>query len=237
MKKVAAAVFFAVLFLAFIAQAAEEPAGFSGTWVLDKEKSDAFPKMQTATDSSGVAIRGGIDGGMGGPGMGGPGMGGPGMGGPGMGGPGMGGPGMGGPGGFPGGGRGDRGGGAGAPAMDIKTLLVIEQKENEVKLTVKSVMGDKEMPGLIETLICDGKKRESMVLPMFAPPNAEKVKKETKASLKNNKLVVDETTYSQPQSQTKRVYTLSKDGKVLTQETTTANLYSSMLQKQIYNRQ
>ena len=79
---------------------------FSGTWVLDKEKTDLGSMGRHRASGgrmggSGMGIPGmGIPG-MGGPrmggGMGGPGMGGPGMGGPGMGGPGMGGPGMGGP--------------------------------------------------------------------------------------------------------------------------------------------
>jgi hypothetical protein len=215
MKKVAAAAFFAFFFLASVAQAADEPAGFAGIWVLDKEKSDAFPRSQTATDS-------GVGMGRGGMGMPGGGMGGgfPG-------------------GGFPGEGRGGRGG-AGTPGVNATVFLVIEQKENEVKLTVKSQVEGKEMPPYSEVFTYDGKRRENMI---SFPNSPDKFKQTTKAALKKNNIEVEQITYyPQMQVQVKRVYSLSKDGKTLIQKTTNSTLMTAMsmvystIQKQVYNR-
>ena len=226
MKKVAAAVFFAVLCLAFVIQAADEPSGLAGTWILDKDKSDAAPRDLIARDTSMASPgRGGGRGGMGG-GMGG------------MGG-GMGGPGM-------GGGRGGRGG-MGGPGAFTPPPLTIEQNGNEVKLITKMQMNGKELPPTIETFVCDGKQHEEMV-PSF-PGSATNVQQKTKATLKKDKFVVERINFGETGASgateilTKRTYTLSKDGKSLTLETSRQSASSSgfgnisSIQKQVYNRQ
>jgi hypothetical protein len=210
-KRLAAAVFLTLMCLAFVAQAAEEPAGFAGTWILDKDKSDPFPRSQTAVNTSvGDVSTGGRGMGMPGGGMGG------------GGGFGRGG-GFGGGAGVPGGGGGFGRGGAGAPGAGGPVPLLIEQNGNEVKLIVKMQMNGQEMP-FIETLTCDGKQRENMV-PI--PNSQDKIKEKIKATLKNNKLIVERITFGPPpqnmQTLTKRSYSISKDGKTMTLETTTSN--------------
>ena len=221
MKKVVAALFLAVLFLAFSAQAADELAGLSGTWILDKEKSDAFPRSLTAGN---VGMVGDV--GMGGRG-------------------GMGGTGGDMGGGFPGGGFPGRGGAAGrgsmgGPGAFTPPPLTIEQNGNEVKLITKMQVNGKEMPPFIETFVCDGKQHEEMV-PIQG--SQDKLPQKTKATLKKDKLVVERIDFSPPsangsmQTLTKRTYTLSKDGKTMTLETAIQNTMMSNIQKQVYNRQ
>ena len=104
MMKLLGAVVVSVVLFASAAWAAEVRPNFSGSWILDKDKSNlseppaGYPR-HTRGSHTGVPGMGG--GGMGWPGMGGPrigGMGGPGMGGPGTGGSRRGGPDMGDPG-------------------------------------------------------------------------------------------------------------------------------------------
>jgi hypothetical protein len=218
MKKVVAAVFLAVLFLAFSAQAADELAGLSGTWILDKEKSDAFPRSLTAGNASGVG-----DVGMGRGGMG------------------RGGGGGGFPGGeFPGGGGARGRSGMGGPGAFTPPPLTIEQNGDEVKLITKMQVNGKEMPPFIETFVCDGKQHEEMVNYLGSP---DKTKQTTKATLKKDKFVVERVNFSPPsangsmQTLTKRTYALSKDGKTMTLETAIQNTMMSNIQKQVYNRQ
>ena len=67
--------------LTFSSFAGNPPANFSGTWVIDAEKSDPFPSGSTTTNlGSGGMGMGGMGGGMGMGGMGMGGMGGMGMG-------------------------------------------------------------------------------------------------------------------------------------------------------------
>jgi hypothetical protein len=218
MKKVVAAVFLAVLFLAFSAQAADELAGLSGTWILDKEKSDAFPRSLTAGNASGVG-----DVGMGRGGMG------------------RGGGGGGFPGGeFPGGGGARGRSGMGGPGAFTPPPLTIEQNGDEVKLITKMQVNGKEMPPFIETFVCDGKQHEEMVNYLGSP---DKTKQTTKATLKKDKFVVERINFSPAgangsmQTLTKRTYALSKDGKTMTLETATQNTFMSNILKQVYNRQ
>jgi hypothetical protein len=252
MKKLAAAVVFAILCIAFIAQAADEPSGLAGSWILDKEKSDANarPVMDLGAAPQGGGGMGGMGGGMPPGGMGG------GMPGGGMGG----GRGMGG--GMPGGGAGRGGPGAGAQESKIYPV-VIEQNGDQVTIATTMSMFGKEAP-LTETIQCDGKEHEAMVSnPMAmmggrgAMPGGgaqqqtqpKEVKQVTKANLKKNKLEIERKTYYQanmPEKQ-KRVYSLSKDGKVLTQKTTIERLTPGFgggvattfitEQNQVYNRQ
>ncbi len=215
MKRPAIIAILTLLCFALHAWAAGETPNFSGTWILDQANSDPFPLSRTAMNDSGIGdvSRGG--GGRGG-------------------GRGGGGEMRGGGGGVDSGmaGRGGSGsarsgtGGAGEPVP-----LVIEQNGNEVKISSR---------GMVEILSCDGKQFEK-VTPL---PNSNiKLKEKTKSSFKKNKLVVEKINYAptaqgmQLQTLTKRTYSLSEDGKSLTLETTIENTMSSMIQKQIYNRQ
>lgn len=232
MKKIAAGFVFAVLCIIFCAQAADEPPAFTGTWTLDKAKSDAAPRPVVSLGAA--PGRGGMGGGM--PPMGG------GMGG-GMGrGGGMGGPGMGGP--KP---------GSKAPGNQSEPKIypmIIEQSGEQVKITTTMMMGEKEFP-IVDTVQCDGKEHEAMVPNMFGGPpggnQPSQVKQVTKANLKKNKLEIERKTFYQENAprKEKRTYSLSKDGKVLTQKTTTETLMtmpgmpaSNMItvQEQVYNR-
>lgn len=197
--------------LAFYALAADVTVNFSGTWILDQAKSDPFPRSQRAMNESGVGdvTRGG--GGMRGGGGFGGGMPGGGMPGGGM------------PGGF---GRGRGGPGGGGPVP-----LVIEQNGSEIK--IKNGF-------MVESLTCDGKQYEKE----NPIPNSDiKLKEKTKTALKKNRLVVEKVNFAPPnqgqqmQTQTKRTYSLSEDGKTLTLETTTESLMMSNIQKQVYQKQ
>jgi len=206
------------LCLGICAWAADQEGNFAGTWVLDKEKSDLFPKPLMG-DYSGVAVSEG----RGTAGMGGPaatGRAGGGFGG----GPGGFGGGPGGFGGMPG-----RGGAAPEPAP-----LVIEQSGDDVKLTISMNMAGKMIP-YTEVIKCDGKESEAMVQ---VPGSTNKLKQVTKATIKKNKLQVEKIThYPDYQGKVKRVYSLSKEGKTLTMKMEdTSNPKMMMVQTQVYDR-
>jgi hypothetical protein len=230
-KTIAAVAFFVLLFLAFVAQAAEEPVSFAGTWMLDQAKSDPFPRSQTGNAMIGD-LGGGADGmdagGTGGMGGGGMGRGGGGRSRTAGGMPGDTGSGM------PEGGSPGRGMGRGQGPSALLPF-VIEQNGNEVRFITKTVnRNGQEMPS-IEAFTCDGKQHEDMVQ---LPGSPDKLKRKTKATLKKNKLVVEQVTdYPGMQVLFKRTYTLSQDGKTMTQETNTANTTMSTIQKRVYNRQ
>ena len=213
MSRPAIAVVVALLFLGVFAGAADQEGNFAGTWVLDKEKSDLFPKPLMG-DYSGVAVSEG--------------RGTAGMGGPAATGRAGGGFGGGPPGGF----------GGGMPKMGPPpepAPLVIEQGGDEVKLTISMNMGGKMVP-YTETIKCDGKESETMVQ---APGSTNKLKQITKATIKKNKLQVEKIThYPNYQGKVKRVYSLSKEDKVLTMKMEdTSNPKMMMVQTQVYNRQ
>ena len=211
MKILSAVICFSILCLTFYASAADDPVSFSGTWVLDSKESDLAPRPVMSLGAE-VAGRGG-GGGMGGPGGGG-GMGGPGGGGD-MGGPGGGG--VGGPGGGGFGGPGGRGGGArgGQPSQPSEPPpLVIKQTESEIEIaSITRGMGGKDFP-VNEKYKLDGKDIEEMV-PVMGSKNP--VKRITQVSLKKNKLQVKQKTKNPiGDGETKKEYSLSKDGKQLT---------------------
>jgi len=128
------------------------------------------------------------------------------------GGPGGGG-GFGGPGGM--GGPGGRGGPGGKPAQPSEPPpLVIKQTESEIEIagTTKG-MGGKDFP-LIEKFKLDGKDMEDMV-PAMGSQNS--VKRITQVSLKKNKLQIKQKTKNPAgDNETKKEYSLSKDGRQLT---------------------
>lgn len=221
MKRLATIVGFTILCMYLNTWAAEEPGSFSGTWILDSKKSDAFPRpiMDMGSPVGDVSRGGGFGGGMGGGMPPGGGMGGPGGG--------MGGPG----GGMPGG----AGGGRGPQAPQQPVPVVIQQTESEMHITsTMKGMDGKEIP-IIENYKLDGKELVEMVP---VPNSADKFKKTTKATLKKNKFQVRIAT-STPQglSETNKEYSLSKDGKTLTLEISTSMSMFRSIQKLVYNKQ
>lgn len=228
MKILSAVICFSVLCLTFYASAADDPVNFSGTWVLDSKESDPFPRPVMSLGAE--PGRGGMGGGMGGPPGGG-----------------MGGPGGGGFGGPGGGGRGP----GGQPSQPSEPPpLVIKQTESEIEIasTTKG-MGGKDFP-IIENFKLDGKDKEDMV-PVMGSQNT--VKRITQVSLKKNKLQVKQKTKNPAgDNETKKEYSLSKDGKQLTLFTKTTTVIPAPVmpnvgpmaatvmqteQKQIYNKQ
>jgi hypothetical protein len=215
---------------------------FSGTWILDKEKSD----MRTPQGGGGGHRSGGP--GMGVPGMGGPrmggggwpgggGMGGPRMGGPGMGGPRMGGPGMGGPdwgGGTSPGGSGRRGPsqeemGDNRPRFGIPEKLSIEHAEPSltIKRTLKLDGEDQEQESKYTT---DGKANKNEM------PGGRVVKSKTKWE---GLQLVTKSDVETPMGKMGIVETrtLSGDGKVMTVALETKGEYGEWTQHLIYNKE
>jgi hypothetical protein len=134
MKQLTAIICFSVLCLAFSASAAEDPAGFSGTWIQDMKESDATPHpimdLGAPTNVEG-GMGGGFPGGMGG--------------------------------GFPGGmGGGFPGGKPGQPAAE-PAPLVIQQTESEIQIkNMVKGMGGADTP-IVESYKLDGKELVEMV--------------------------------------------------------------------------
>jgi hypothetical protein len=229
MKRWAAFIGMSVLILGLSVLAADQPVSLSGTWILDSKKSDPAPRPIMNLGAPGFNT-GGMGGGMPGGGMPGGGMDG-GMPGGGMGG-GMPGGGMGG--GMPGGGRGP----GAAQSPEGNAPLVIDQTANEIKISRSVIMNGKEAP-IVESYALDGKE---IVETLPVPNTQESVKRTTKAILKKNKFEVH-TVIPNPQGkyETKKEYSLSKDGKVLTVKTSTRrqmgmNVFDTV-QRQIYDKQ
>jgi hypothetical protein len=226
MKILSAVICFSILCLTFYASAADDAVNFSGTWVLDSKESDPFPRPVMSLGAE--------------PGRGGGGM---------PGGPGGGGGMPGGPGG--GGGFGSGGVPGGKPSQPSEPPpLVIKQTESEIEIasTTKG-MGGKDFP-LTENFKLDGKDMEDMV-PVVGSQTP--VKRITQVSLKKNKLQVKQKTKNPAgDNETKKEYSLSKDGKQLTLFTKStmvmpaprmpnmAPMPATVMQteqKQIYNKQ
>lgn len=221
MKRLATTAGITIICLYTSLWAAEESVSFSGTWILDSKKSDAFPRP--IMDMGGPPI-GDVSRGSGGFGGGMPGGGMP-------------------PGGFGGGTGGGFGGGMGGPSAKSPqpppppAPMTIEQTESEMRITTSwKGMDGKEMP-IVETYKLDGKD----LVEMLPIPNSEnKIKKTTKAKMKKNKFDLSiETSAPPPQgmSSTRKEYELSKDGKTLTMEITMNMGMYRTVQKQVYNRQ
>lgn len=234
------------LFTATIFGAENARPNLSGTWILDKEKSDMRTPQEGAGHRSGDPGIGGPrmggggwpgGGGMGGPRMGGPGMGGPDMGGPGMGGPGIGGPGIGGPdwgGGTSPGGSGRRGpsqeGISGnRPRFGIPEKLLIEHAEPSltIKRTVKLQGEDQEQESKYTT---DGKTNKNEM------PGGRIFKSKTKWE---GLQLVTKSDVETPTGKMGIVETrtLSGDGKVMTVALETKGEYGEWTQHLIYNKE
>ena len=209
MKKLAAVVGLIIIGLCLNAWAVEEQVSFSGTWIQDTKKSDAFPRpiMDMGPPPVGDVSRGGG--------------------------------GFGGGGGFPGGGMGGPGGGmpgANAPKPQQQPApMVIQQSESEMQITsAMTGMDGKEIP-ITENYKLDGKE---LVVMVPVPNSADKLKQTTKVTLKKNKFKV-RISMSTPQgkNETEKEYTLSKDGKALTLEVSTSMGMFQTIQKLVYNKQ
>lgn len=226
MKILSAVICFSVLCLTFYASAADDSVNFSGTWILDSKESDPFPRPVMSLGAEPGRGGGGMPGGPGG-GMGGPGGGG-----------------------FGGPGSGGRGPGGQPSQPSEPPPLVIKQTESEIEIasTTKG-MGGKDFP-INEKFKLDGKDMEDMV-PVMGSQNP--VKRITQVSLKKNKLQVKQKTKNPAgDNETKKEYSLSKDGKQLTLFTKTTTVIPAPVmpnvgpmaatvmqteQKQIYNKQ
>jgi hypothetical protein len=221
MKKSIAVICLTVLLLSLCAWSEENPAGFSGSWVIDNTKSDLYPRPLMNLGAPGLSS-GGPFGGMGGMGGGPPG----GMGGgpPG----GMGGPpsGMGGP---PGG----TGTGKGPQAPPQVPPMVIQQNGSDLQIASSMNINGKEVPMTL-TYKCDGSEQVSS-MPV---PSQDPVKVITKATCKNGKIQIrTQTMYPNNPVEMKKSYSLSKDGKVLTVKSETSSVMTQTIQNQIYTRQ
>lgn len=202
---------------------------FSGTWVLDKDRSDlsSSPNMGHhrsggRTGSSGMGIPG-----MGIPGMGGPGMRGPRMGG-GMGGPGMGGPGMGGP--DMGGGTPSDSGEVNRPRMGrIPESLVIAHEDPQLVIKNKiKTENDEQVQELKYTT--DGKSNTN------EDPQGNTM--QSKTHWKGDQLIT-KSSFETPRGKMEvtEVRSLSPDGKTMTVEVKTSAGQGEWSQKLVYNKE
>ena len=196
------------------ASAADQPASFSGTWILDDKKSEPFPHPVMGLAGTGLDLSGG--GSMAAAGMGGTpssrDMGG----------------------GMPGGGGMGMPGGMAGPASVENPPLVIQQSESELEISRIVKANGKETP-LVDKYKFDGSENVYMVQ---VPNSPNPVKVSTKATLKKNKFVVIMTSFNpQGKSEQRREYSLSKDGKTLTLNTTNTSMKGQLVQKQVYQKQ
>lgn len=207
---------FSALFLSLCAVAAEPQMSFSGTWILDSKNSEPFPHpvmgLSSGFDMSGGDISADTSG--------------------------------------RGGGTlssrdmvgGSRGGGvpgrmpAGSgpqQAMD-EPPMIIRQSETDLEISRTAKMNGTDVP-VVDKYKTDGSEAVSM-MPM--PNSTDQIKISTKATLKKNKFTVRTINfYPQGKSEIKREYTLSKDGKTLTLNTTSVSSRGQVVQRQIYQRQ
>jgi hypothetical protein len=231
-----------ILYVASIYGAENAKPNFSGTWILDKEKSDMrAPQGGGGNHSQGHGMGGphmGGGGWPGGGGMGGPRMGGTGMGIPGMGGPGMGGPGMGGPdwgGGTSSGGSSGRGssqdeGQQGTrPRWGIPEKLTIEHVEPSLTV-MRIVKLDGEAREQDSKYTTDGKSNINEM------PDGRTIKSKTKWE---GLQLVTKSEVDTPRGKMNLVETrtLSSDGKVMTVALETKGETGERTQHLIYQRE
>jgi hypothetical protein len=195
------------------ALAADQNADFSGTWILDTEKSDPFPipVRDLGAETGGRGMGGGMGGGMAG-GMAG----------------GMGGPPM---------GDGGRGFGGNAPKLE-GAALVIQQTDSEFKIISGTIInGQKNMTE--EAYKLDGKEK---VQELQIPDTEDIIRMTTKVELKKNKFKIRSKSQSpRTTNDVKKELSLSDDGRELTIKTKTTNQTGHMVmqteQKQVYYKQ
>lgn len=193
---------------------------FTGTWKLNREKSDLRgPTFRRPPGGD----WGGGPGGMGGMGGGG------GMGGPGMGGPGMGGPGMDGPGGW--GGPGPAPGARGGDPQTMGVAETLEILHEEPQLTVRFPMQFGEEEQIFEFRhTTDGRKSRNTV------PGGGVVKAQSK--WKKDRLTTTSTAEGPMGTmQVTETRSLSEDGRMMTVEHTMRSTFMDWRRKLVYERE
>jgi len=211
MRRFVAVVSLALLCPVLNTWAAEQNSDFSGTWILDSEKSDAAPIPIRSLGAEPGGRGGGGFGGMGGGGFGG------------MGGGGMGGPGF----------------GRKGPAPKIEPApLVIKQTDAEFRITSGTIVdGKKNLTEEVYKL--DGEEKVQKV-PIKDSDDFIKYSTKVELN-KDKFKIRSKKEFPGTKDEVKKEYSLSKDGKVLTVKTKTTNQTGHMVmqteQKQVYNKQ
>jgi hypothetical protein len=207
-------VVFAAIFPILCASAADQPVSFSGTWNLDSKESEPFLHPVVGLTGGLELSRGNITGDSADAGtlksrdMGGGGM-------------------------QSGGGMG-MAGGRGAQAIAVTPPLVIRQSETGIEISRITKVNDKEV-SVFDKYKVDG--RED-VLMVQVPNTPNPVKVTTKATLKKGKFVINMINHHpNGKIEMKREYSLSKDGKTLTLNTTNTTMKGQLVQKQVYHKQ
>jgi hypothetical protein len=217
MKVLSMIVSFLVVFAGLNLLAADQSSDFSGKWIPDLKKSDLKAKNIMGPGNSGVSDPSG-GGGMGGMGGGMGGMGG-----------------MGGGGGFGGG----MGGGPKSKQQAPQTLppITIEQTPTNMQISTVMVFNGVEGPPYVENYALD--RKEDLVEKVTNAFTKKEEQKRTKISLKKNKLqtrVITEGQYGN--TETKKTYELSSDGKTLTMEVLNdMGMMGQTLQKIVYTKE
>jgi hypothetical protein len=145
--------------------------------------------------------------------------------------------GMGGP--MPGGMGGPMPGGMGGPTPGGMQLppeppLIIEQTESEVRIKRTMFENGKQTPVIVSYKFSEQERVE--MIPVPNSPNPVKVV--TKLSWKRDKFQVRTTAHlPKGKNEMRRKYSISKDGKVLTVETSNVTSMGEMVQKQVYSKQ
>lgn len=152
-----------------------------------------------------------------------------------------GGPMMGGGGGMGGGGPMGGGGGFGGPQGKQQTPqtlppITITQTPTSMQISTVMVFNGMEGPPRVENFALD--RKEDLVEKVPNVFTKQEEKKRTKISLKKNKFQVRAITEGQRgNTETKRTFELSSDGKTLTMEMLNDMGFSQTLQKIVYNKE
>jgi hypothetical protein len=214
MKALSTVVCLVVIFMGMNLLAADQPSDFSGKWIPDLKKSDLVAKNILAPGNSGVSD----------PSMGGGGFGG-----------GMGG-GRGGGGGFGGGMGGDGGPKGKQPKPQTLPMIVITQTPTAMQISTSVVFNGMEGPPYVENYALD--RKDDLVEKAVNPFTKKEEKKRTRISLKKKIFQIRNITEGQyGNTEMKKTYELSGDGKTLTMEMINDMGFSQTLQKIIYTKE
>jgi hypothetical protein len=210
MKRLAVVGFIAI-FPILCVRAADPDVSFSGTWILDTKESEPFLHPVVGLGGQGLLDAGELNPDRSGTPSGMDRGAGP----------------------MGGGGRGMSGGRG--PQMPVASPpLMIRQSESLVEIARITKVSDKEVP-VVDKFKIDGSEDVSMVQ---VPNSPDPVKVTTRATLKKGKFVVLMTSFiPRGKSEMKKEYSLSKDGKTLTLNTTNTTLKGNLIQKQVYHKQ
>jgi hypothetical protein len=154
-------------------------------------------------------------------------------------------------GGRPGGGGPGGGGPGGGRARDMQVTLVLKQADNELLVTRKTTVGGEERPALEQRFTLDGKENTNPAPQMGrrgggpgggpgggggTPPQIKSKSKWDKNSLVIEGTMKVSTPNGEFDIETKDVYSLSADGKVLTVTTTRTTPQGDNTTKTVYNK-